>query len=129
MKSATAILLAIVFMTAMLPYATQSFSYNKPLHLGQQNYRSQTYYSYPQLPINAFRASGAANYVAGYGNVGQSPFLVPGWGNNQGYNNHIRIGNALDHTYYRYPYLFYPSNLNNRARHAPIYNGPRPIYS
>lgn len=99
--------------------AYPAYAYNQPSYYGQYNYRyNYAYNSWPYIPVNAFRGSGAANYVGGYGNHGWSPFLMPstcnswsGCGNN--YNSHIYVEDPLTYTYYKNPWLLEPRRMDN----------------
>jgi hypothetical protein len=75
-------------------------------------------------PGNSYPASGAANYAAGYGNIGRSPYLMPSYSYNpvfgyrQNYDSHIYIDNALDNTYYNNPQLFATRSMDNHQRYV-----------
>ena len=102
----------LTFLMVFSGFAYQAYAYNKPSYYGQYNYR----YNQGYIPFNTIRGLGAANYVAGYGNNGWSPFLMPGtpdrWGRVT-YNSHIYIDNPLDYTYFKNPWLLEPRRMNN----------------
>jgi len=93
------------------------YTYNKPSYFGQYNHRyNHAYEYYPYIPVNAYRSSGAANYVSGYGSHGWNPFLMPTTPDNQGritYTNHIYIHTKLDYLYYKNPWLLEPRRMWN----------------
>ncbi len=93
-------------------FAYQPYAYNKPSYYGQYNYR----YNLGYIPFNAYRGSGAANYVGGYGPHGWSPFLMPGTPDRFGrvtYNSYIYIDNKEMYQYYMNPWLLEPRRMWN----------------
>lgn len=114
----------LTLLIVFLGLNVQLFAYNKPSSYGQYNYRYNSGYMPMNMNTNAYRISGAANYVAGYGNYGWNPFLMPsksynplfGWRTN--YDSHIYIDNKLDYVYYKNPGLLEPRRMNNHQRYV-----------
>jgi hypothetical protein len=105
------------------------YSHSQPSYYSQYNYRYNSgyisaYNYWPYAPINAnvLRSSGASNYVAGYGQTGWSPYLMPGNPDNHGninYNSHIYVEDPLSYAYYTNPWLLEPRRMNNHQRMYP----------
>ena len=120
---ASLVLVMSQFSTALsIGYASQAYTYNRPSYNNQYNYRYNSFGNNFIMP-NAYRTSGAANYVGGYGNYGLSPFLF-GTPSKCGitkcktvsYTSHMYVGNKLDYQYYTHPELFQPRRMSNHQR-------------
>jgi hypothetical protein len=102
-------------------YAQQYYPY-QPQYQPSYNYRYNSGYggyAYGYAPGSYYGGSAAGNYVAGYGQRGWSPYLMPSTSCNsllgcqQNYVSHMYIGNALDAAYYNNPSLFAPRYMDN----------------
>jgi hypothetical protein len=132
-KNSIALSIAFIILLFSLPlfsYAIQTYTYNRPSYGVQYNYNHYNYNhgydlnyrTYFQLP-NAYRYSGAANYVAGYGDYGGNPRLMSSTSCNllgcrQNYDSHIFVKNQLDYVYYKNPDLLEPRYMDNHQGYA-----------